>query len=423
MEKIVIIADDLTGACDTGIKFKNFGWDTQVLVSTAGCKNLLRSATPVVSVNTDTRSASPEEAFEIVVSTLRSIQAQTEFFCYKKVDSVLRGNIASEIEACFQALGTQFAIITPAFPKANRRVQDGQLYIGPEDVPEAVVDAKSSITAGSQRICRLLTLDTIRQGLDAVLEQIEQLTQEGATLILADSWCSKDLHTVAQAVLHFGNRCTPVGSAGLASHLADLLREEDISSTTQTSKPSFREGPLMVVVGTQHPTTVEQIQRLKEEEPLDTYLLTVDGICQENVAQRVDSLLEGGQSQTKAQGILLTTDRIYNSTVINRQLLQKNAYNRSILDGIGLSVEKLLLKTPIRGMIASGGDVSSEILGRLHVSHIDLVDEPIPGIVIGDAASEDSGHILIATKSGGFGNQDALLDLFRYMNTYNIHKE
>ena len=31
MDQIIIIADDLTGACDSGIKFRNAGFETLVL--------------------------------------------------------------------------------------------------------------------------------------------------------------------------------------------------------------------------------------------------------------------------------------------------------------------------------------------------------------------------------------------------------
>ena len=33
MKNILLIADDLTGACDTGIKFQRLGWETTVLIN------------------------------------------------------------------------------------------------------------------------------------------------------------------------------------------------------------------------------------------------------------------------------------------------------------------------------------------------------------------------------------------------------
>ncbi|MDD5954737.1 MAG: four-carbon acid sugar kinase family protein [Firmicutes bacterium] len=416
MEKIVIIADDLTGACDTGIKFRNCDWETTVCVRAQICHNLDTVGSPVVSINTDTRSVTPEEAYETVSSTLKAIKGFGDCFYYKKVDSVLRGNIASELEACFHVLNAEFALIAPAFPTTNRRVLDGRLYIGAEDAPEAVVDAQAVVTAGSRRICRSVSLETIRSGPEAVIDRIRQLQEEGATLILADSWCNGDLRIVAQAAMHFGSRCIPVGSAGLARHLAVLLDDGSKPKSSAPKEHDFPKGALMVVVGTQHPATVEQVQRLKAEEPMDTYLLEVEGITPENVSQRVKDLLDTGRTAAENKGILLTTDRIYNDTDRCRHLLQANAHNCSILTAIGLAVKELSRRTPVRGIIATGGDVASRIFGQLHLDRIALMKEPSPGIVIGQAEGEDNMKVLIATKSGGFGDRDALLNLYRNMN-------
>ena len=51
-----------------------------------------------------------------------------------------------------------------------------------------------------------------------------------------------------------------------------------------------------------------------------------------------------------------------------------------------------------------------------------LIDEPIPGIVIGEAMGENISPVLLATKSGGFGDENALLMLYRYMNGLDVLK-
>lgn len=416
MERIVIIADDLTGACDTGIQFRKYGWESNVFVTPASCRTLTEAGSPVISLNTDTRSASAEVAYQVVSSALKALKNREDTFFYKKVDSVLRGNISSELEVCFQTLGFEFALIAPAFPEANRYVRNGRLYVGSGEEKQDFGDARGQISAGSQRGCELLPLETVRSGTSAVIGRLEALTKQGATLILADCCSSEDLGIIAEAALHFGRRCISAGSAGLAGHLAKLLGEKPQQKRPSSCCRKIQDGALMVVVGTRHPATVAQVQRLKAEEPMDTYLLTVEGISQKNVPQRVDTLIGERQDPGKAKGILVTTDLIYDGKDVCQHLLQHNVYNRSILDGIGMSVKKLMERGRIRGLIVSGGDVASEILCRLHFDRISLMDEPIPGIVIGEAMGENISPVLLATKSGGFGDEDALLKLYRYMN-------
>ena len=54
MDRFTIIADDLTGACDTGVKFRNAGWETTVVVDAAKSPGLSAVHSPVVAINTGT---------------------------------------------------------------------------------------------------------------------------------------------------------------------------------------------------------------------------------------------------------------------------------------------------------------------------------------------------------------------------------
>lgn len=414
MKQIVIVADDLTGACDTGIQFRKRGLQTRVLLNPGSCDMIQPEAFPVYSINTDTRSASPEQARKIMEELLEQLPQIGEFHYYKKVDSVLRGNITQELEAFFTHLKPDFALIAPAFPKTGRWLLDGKLYIGgTREDPELVVDAIEQIASGTARRCGSLQLDIIRQGVGAVVQETERLYRQGCTLIVADTWCESNLETLAEAAEMFGSRCICVGSGGLASHLAHKI----VSVAQVDELPPICEdngGVFAVVVGSRHPVTVTQVQRLKQEIPLDTHLLPVADITEKNVEHRVDALFSGKRTPS-SDVVLLTTDQIYSSSENCTNLLQKNAFNRNILDGIGLAIHRLAQSSPIRGMIATGGDIASEILRRLELNHIDLISEPIPGIVIGRAGDSSGKGFLLATKSGGFGDSDAYLKLYRYM--------
>ena len=70
LKSIIIIADDLTGACDTGIKFHNAGLKTRVLTSPLAVDSFLAPDVPVISVNTDSRCLPAEQAKKVVSSLL-----------------------------------------------------------------------------------------------------------------------------------------------------------------------------------------------------------------------------------------------------------------------------------------------------------------------------------------------------------------
>ena len=417
MKNVLIVADDLTGACDTGIKFRKAGWDTTVLVDGRRQIPLPTGEMQALAVNTDTRSASPEESFSVVRRVLETVERRAGCRCYKKVDSVLRGNIQSELEAFFQVLHNEVVIVAPGVPENGRRVKNGVLYLGREDHPDLETDALEILRRSGQRRCRSLTLDVVRRGWEAVVAEVDRWSGEGVSIFLADTWDEEDLEVLARAVDAMGERCVPAGSAGLAQYLAERLAGGEGRGETD-QEPEESGGALLVVVGTRHPVTAGQIRYLREQTDLETYLLPVEGITQENMAQRAADLcarIPAGRTDWDGAVILLTTDVIYNSTQDCSFLLKENAYNRAIKEGIGLAAQSLMERIPVGGMIATGGDISAEIFGRLRLTTISLRDEPIPGIVTGLAAGERGKKFLVATKSGGFGSPDALLELCRHM--------
>ena len=65
--RIAVIADDLTGALDTGVQFSNWGFTVQVT------DDPLSSVADVVVVNTDSRGMDPERAYGIVFSVAKKV--------------------------------------------------------------------------------------------------------------------------------------------------------------------------------------------------------------------------------------------------------------------------------------------------------------------------------------------------------------
>ena len=100
MLKLAVIADDLTGANDAGVQFAKQGLKVQVFLNDLLEKDL--GLFPEVMVlDTDSRAASPAEAFARVRATgglVRNVAA-VQPLIFKKFDSTLRGNIGTEIDA------------------------------------------------------------------------------------------------------------------------------------------------------------------------------------------------------------------------------------------------------------------------------------------------------------------------------------
>jgi D-threonate/D-erythronate kinase len=121
---IGVIADDLTGAAELGAVGLRHGLRAEIILS-----GEIRHSTDLVCVDTDSRSCTPGEAADrtaVAASRLRALEAR---WIYKKVDSVLRGQVTAELEAIMSQLGFNLALLAPANPSLGRVILAGRYFI------------------------------------------------------------------------------------------------------------------------------------------------------------------------------------------------------------------------------------------------------------------------------------------------------
>jgi len=118
MLRLLMIADDFTGALDTGVQLAAHGIPTQVVVGQA---DLSACSSTVLVVDTETRHLSAAKAAEAVARLTRSAVENGVGCIYKKTDSALRGNIGAELAALLKASGARNLPFLPAFPHKKGR--------------------------------------------------------------------------------------------------------------------------------------------------------------------------------------------------------------------------------------------------------------------------------------------------------------
>ena len=120
----MVIADDLSGAAElAGIAFAR-GYSAEVQRRFDAS-----SDAAVIAVDTDSRHLPSEAATKRVREVSQAVIATRPAWIYKKVDSVLRGNVRVEIEAVLQVLKTSLAVLVPANPLRGRTIVGGQMLI------------------------------------------------------------------------------------------------------------------------------------------------------------------------------------------------------------------------------------------------------------------------------------------------------
>ena len=103
---IAVIADDFTGAAEIGGIGLRHG--LSVIIET---RPVAISPGDLLIIATDTRLMDQQEAADHIRQVTTEVMQFNPQFIYKKIDSVLRGNITHELVAQMKASGKKRAII------------------------------------------------------------------------------------------------------------------------------------------------------------------------------------------------------------------------------------------------------------------------------------------------------------------------
>src|SRR5262245_54999121 len=228
---ILIIADDLTGAADTAVQFRQAGLSAVVLARPASHRPVWPWA-QVVSLSLNTRDASPaavQHIWERQAPTIRALAQDA--LVYHKIDSTLRGHPALEVGLLLDCLGAASAIIAPAFPKLGRQTIDGIHRVDGVPLAETEYSRTQRRFQPTSHLPKLLaTGDDVRTvhlpwqvidaGVAVVAPWLRQRIDESCRLITVDAAHERHLDILSQALLPLAGRVLLVGSAGWAERLA-----------------------------------------------------------------------------------------------------------------------------------------------------------------------------------------------------------
>lgn len=92
----------------------------------------------MIAIDTDSRSLEPDQAAKRVFRIFEQAKALNPEWVFKKTDSALRGNIASESQALATATSKQRILFIPANPSKNRVIVDGEYQIEGSPITESV---------------------------------------------------------------------------------------------------------------------------------------------------------------------------------------------------------------------------------------------------------------------------------------------
>jgi uncharacterized protein YgbK (DUF1537 family) len=339
----LLIADDLTGACDAAVHFAMRGYRT-----TASVGPCTEGDASVIAINAATRRLDPQQAeqrmFDVAAAGL------SPRLLFKKVDSVLRGHAGREVVAALTAFGYDAAIFTPAFPALGRTVESGWLVVDGRPTVEIAPWLGGQGVANYAHVCP---------------GEIAEAIAGGARVVSLDTSSDLDLDAIIAEGRSLGTRVLWAGSGGLAAALARSL-----PPGPGVQCPRRKKGAVLFCIGTDHPVTLKQQERLIAERSVR--------ICGASSAAEIATSLRNGE-----HGLLRVPCEGIKADLLNGALAA--------------------------AFLLTGGDTASAICEVLGANSIELYDEIAPGVPRGVLRGGALDGIAVITKSGGFGGADVLV--------------
>jgi len=407
LNNYLIVADDFTGANDTGVEVRRRGIPVRVVFSGSGV-----TGRGCCVLDTESRSLSEEEAFQKVVSAVKGIPFENFRWIIKKVDSTLRGNIGAETRALDFICKPELVVFAPAFPDLGRTtVNSIHLLHTAKDqagIPlcqtELARDPKTPVR--NDNIQKIMAdafpgEKVIHIGLDAIRSGPFDLS--GGRIFCFDAASNRDLQSIVQSVLAAGKRVLWVGSAALTDNLLAV----------DTPVP-----PALAVIASLSSVTRGQVL-FAEKQGVSLVKAPLYAILQKEtspgeIAEKAILLLKDGKD------VILLSSSTYSPEEYSKteESARRSGFST---EAMGVFTQKLmgqiaalvLGEVKVSGIFISGGDTAISCFESLGALGSDIAAENALGIPLMHLIGGSREGLKVVTKAGGFGKEDAIFYALR----------
>jgi uncharacterized protein YgbK (DUF1537 family) len=399
--KILVIADDLTGAADTAAGLAKAGLTT--LIAFGRGTDTLPDCDALV-VDTDSREIPVESVSTYMSAPLESMYASLaesdRIWYYKKIDSTLRGHPGAELAYVMKALQLDRAVVAPAFPAQGRTTVNGKhlLHGVPLEDTEFGVDGVSSelgrvFQDGGVPI-RWLSLQDVRGSADSLARR---LSSSAPAVIVSDAETDADLDALAAASLEASIRMC-CGSAGFMHALSRQGAWKREAKAPELDSP--KSGPVLTVAGSRNPVTLAQVDF---------------AVSQGAVVYRPprgftsDDALARAGARDEIVALLNSRDHVVVATAGQEYVANPGlSVGRSLAVSLGAVVREVLAVASVRQLVVTGGAVANRVCWTLKAEQLWVQGEVLPGVPYGRLVGGAQHGLRLVTKAGGFGDADAL---------------
>jgi uncharacterized protein YgbK (DUF1537 family) len=375
---IGVIADDLTGAAEIGAVGLRHGLSAEIIQ-----RGKPSGRAEVVCVDTDSRSCAPDEAGKRAAAAAKLLRAAGAQWIYKKVDSVLRGQVTAEVEAAMQQLQLNRALLLPANPSLGRVIRDGHYVVRGKLIHRTEFAHDPEYPRRTSQVLRLLRLPekfSIRMSNgDHALSDNTIVVAEAATPEEVQDWAAQR---------HAG--MLPAGGSEFFSALLDT--EHFPAPAREGVVPESAPGRELFVCGTFTESARKFINAARR--------------CKTPVFSLPQEMMWGAELSVPAaeaitQRVVAAFD-LHPRAILNvgLPLVRDIAIARRLSHFVVRIAESVLRRVRIANVFAEGGATSADLVRRMGWARLTVQRELAPGVAT--LAVEGGKPTLLTIKPGTY---------------------
>lgn len=403
MKRMMVIADDLTGALDTGVQFAG---SKTVFVTTADKINEGKPA-DILVVDTESRHLSAEEAYRIVYRIVDCACKRNFQWIYKKTDSLLRGNLGAELAAALDASGRKKLIFVPSYPRMRRIVKNGCLFVdgipvthtrNARDMLDPIATSMVGAVVAEQTDLPVRLADLAREDFNASGEK---------EILISDAVTDGDMLGIAQRMLPHMQDIVMSGCAGFASALKKYIAPAPVVKTTGPKKDARGH---LIICGSINERARRQINYASEKGVPVIVLMPEEYLGEfysgETIRVICAKIQEFGAALvcTARNGQDMDRSNIYAK---EHRLSDKNLHVH-ISKRLGGIASAVVNAGNIDVLSVIGGDTLFGIMSAFEGQGFIPVREIYEGTVQSEMVLRSGGSMTILTKAGSFGDDSAI---------------
>jgi uncharacterized protein YgbK (DUF1537 family) len=408
--KLIVIADDLTGAVDAAVQLASREIPVIVMVEYKGrsIPGLKSENHEALIINTESRHIQPGIAASRIRKIILRAKASGVKFFYKKTDSTLRGNIGPELNAFLECTGRGRMSFIPANPGQRRYTRNGYQYLG-----NKLLHNTSFANDPFEPVRTSFIPDILQKWFKTkvILITSNDLESKSGIMLPANGIMVIDCHSendlVSAGKFLKRNRSLEAisGSAAFISHLPALIK---LPKRKRSIK--IPAGPVLAINGSLNQIALQQVRYIikKRIEPiiLSKKLLSGRG---NNGKVHMAQLRESIKKDFKKKDILIcSTDPVSPKGISKSQSATKNplSVNNTALR-IGHVAYRLLIQMKFKKIFIIGGDTLAGLMKVMRCRQIEPLCELLPGVAL-SIINHRGNKVFLITKPGGFGAEDVI---------------